>query len=224
MNGTVKTVQLAVGSFHLKHSRSKGMQNIVRTIDTTEAFRLKMQQLETELQKREKELSKLVDTGMLTSASGSFQNFIGTIAYTASFFIVVICLFTAMVADRDGGVYVYFAVFFGGICFYFGRRWKRGAREKLREAEEKRRSVEQRKAQVQKEIEDLRYEINQQQEFINKHMLNQQELLDQEIIAIQNASQMTSTDGNDTKECPQCAEIIKAKAKICRYCNFKFDK
>lgn len=200
------------------------MQNIVRTVDTTEAFKLKMQQLEAELQKREKELSKLEDTGMLTSASGSFQNFIGTIAYTASFFIVVICLFTAMVADRDGGVYVYFAVFFGGICFYFGRRWKRGARGKLREAEEKRRSVEQRKIQVHKEIEDLRDEIQQQQEFINTHMLNQQELLNQEIMAIQNVSQMTSADGNDTKECPQCAETIKAKAKICRYCNFKFDQ
>lgn len=200
------------------------MQNIVRTIDTTEAFRLKMQQLEAELQKREKELSKLEDTGILTSASGSFQNFIGTIAYTASFFIIVICLFTAMVANKDGGVYVYFAVFFGGICFYFGRRWKRGAREKLREAEEKCRSVEQRKGQVQKEIEDLRVEIKHQQEFINKHMLNQQELLNQEIMAIQNVSQMTSADGNDTKECPQCAETIKAKARICRYCNFKFDQ
>ncbi|MGG1660915.1 zinc ribbon domain-containing protein [Brevibacillus sp. NRS-1366] len=200
------------------------MQNIVRTIDTTEAFRLKVQQLETELQKREKELVRLEDTGMLTSASGSFQNFIGTLAYTASFFVIVICLFTAMVANRDGGVYIYFAVFFGGICFYFGRRWKKGSREKHREAEEKRRSVEERKVQVREEIENLRTEIKQQQDFINKHMLNQQELLNQEIKAIQNASQMSDAVGSDTKECPQCAEIIKAKARICRYCNFKFDQ
>ncbi len=26
----------------------------------------------------------------------------------------------------------------------------------------------------------------------------------------------------DIKECPMCAEIIKKKAKICRYCNHKF--
>ena len=23
----------------------------------------------------------------------------------------------------------------------------------------------------------------------------------------------------DTKECPMCAETVKAKAKICRFCN-----
>lgn len=200
------------------------MQNIVRTIDTTEAFRLKMQQLETELQKREKELARLEDTGLLTSASGSFQNFLGTIAYTVGVLVVATCILAAMNIKEDAGAYIIMAIFFGGICFYGGYRWKNGSREKHREAEEKRRSVEQRKVQVQKEIEDLRAEIKQQQEFINRHMLNQQELLNQEIMAIQNTSQTTTTSiESDTKECPQCAEIIKVKARICRYCNFKFD-
>jgi hypothetical protein len=27
---------------------------------------------------------------------------------------------------------------------------------------------------------------------------------------------------NDTKECPRCAETVKAKAKICRFCNYEF--
>lgn len=26
----------------------------------------------------------------------------------------------------------------------------------------------------------------------------------------------------DTKECPKCAEIIKLKAKVCRFCDYKF--
>lgn len=28
--------------------------------------------------------------------------------------------------------------------------------------------------------------------------------------------------GGGTKECPACAEVVKAKAKVCRYCGFAF--
>ena len=27
---------------------------------------------------------------------------------------------------------------------------------------------------------------------------------------------------DDNKKCPQCAEIVKAEAKICRFCNYQF--
>lgn len=200
------------------------MQNIVRTIDTTEAFRLKMQQLEADLKKREKELSNLDDTGMLTSASGSFQSFMGTLAYIATFLLIVFFSFAATSKKEDAGAFIYMAVFFGGICAFFGYKMKKGAQQKHREAEEKRRSLEHRKAQVREEIENLRTEIKQQQDFINRHMLNQQELLNQEIKAIQNVSQTIESEANDRKECPQCAEIIKFRAKICRYCNYKFEE
>lgn len=29
---------------------------------------------------------------------------------------------------------------------------------------------------------------------------------------------------DDTKECPQCAEVIKAKAKVCRFCGYSFEE
>lgn len=28
----------------------------------------------------------------------------------------------------------------------------------------------------------------------------------------------------ETKECPQCAETIKLKARVCRFCNYKFEE
>lgn len=39
--------------------------------------------------------------------------------------------------------------------------------------------------------------------------------------AIQPEKKLTSSD--DTKECPMCAETVKAKAKICRFCKHEFD-
>jgi hypothetical protein len=33
-----------------------------------------------------------------------------------------------------------------------------------------------------------------------------------------------ATTVEETKECPQCAEVVKAKAKLCRYCNYSFEE
>ena len=31
------------------------------------------------------------------------------------------------------------------------------------------------------------------------------------------------TNLDETKECPMCAESVKIKAKICRFCGYKFE-
>ena len=38
-----------------------------------------------------------------------------------------------------------------------------------------------------------------------------------------NTSQHSPDPQSDTKECPMCAETVKAKAKICRFCNYRFE-
>lgn len=63
-------------------------------------------------------------------------------------------------------------------------------------------------------------EMNKQKDIFQQHMLNQQELIEQEVLIIQHTAATTS---DDSKECPQCAEIVKAKAKLCRFCNYKFE-
>ena len=34
----------------------------------------------------------------------------------------------------------------------------------------------------------------------------------------------TNNDGRKTKKCPSCAEIIMEQAKVCRFCNYKFEE
>ena len=41
-------------------------------------------------------------------------------------------------------------------------------------------------------------------------------------VKIKSYVSLISTNTDDTKECPMCAETVKAKAKICRFCQHKF--
>ena len=46
---------------------------------------------------------------------------------------------------------------------------------------------------------------------------------EREILAAQNDEIVSATESIDTKECPECAETIKLRAKVCRYCGYKFE-
>lgn len=48
-----------------------------------------------------------------------------------------------------------------------------------------------------------------------------QKSIPQETESLENST--TPPTESDTKECPRCAETIKAKAKMCRYCNYEFE-
>ena len=40
---------------------------------------------------------------------------------------------------------------------------------------------------------------------------------------LQDAEIISANSDNDTIECPMCAELVKPRAKVCRYCGHKFE-
>lgn len=119
----------------------------------------------------------------------------------------------------------------GIVVFLSGIKWKRKANNMIKQAKQRQQEAEEKRKILRKEIDDLRDEIvgehKQYETLINEtkrnyeqHMLNQQELINSEVESLR----QYNNSSNDTKECPQCAEIVKARAKICRFCNYKFEE
>jgi hypothetical protein len=44
-----------------------------------------------------------------------------------------------------------------------------------------------------------------------------------DFLSLLDSAEVKLVKTNDTKECPMCAETVKAKAKICRFCKHKFE-
>lgn len=222
------------------------MQEFIRTVDTTEAFKFKITVLENELKSLEEELSKckalfedkqneydnINSVGDWSLFKAKFNKVVGIICIIG--FAICFLLSIKFINDNyEFADYTMYSIMFGLTFLFVGIRCFMKINFNKRKSQEERLAAEQKKSRLLNEINSLRSSIQELELKVAKqrsllketkdkymqHMVNQQDLLDKEISAINTAS----SDLDDTKECPQCAEIIKVKAKICRFCGYRLD-
>lgn len=220
-------------------------QQFIRTINTSDAFKMKMDQFEKDLKLKtgpmkaklkglEKEYEQYKAVALGSEVGGGLLSFFGSLAKavgTLVFFFSVISGLVDEEALRDFLPAVVGVAVLGIVIFLFGLGWKRKAKAMIKQAKQRQQEAEVKKNSLRAEIDALRDEIirehNQYESLIDEtkrnyeqHMLNQQELITSEVETLK----QYNNSNDDTKECPQCAEVVKAKAKICRFCNHKFEE
>jgi DNA repair exonuclease SbcCD ATPase subunit len=219
------------------------MQQFVRTVNTTDAFKMKLEQLEKEYERKvepiktkikalNKEIQSLSDVGTGAGIGGGIVKFLGTaLAVIFGIILAIGIIVSAMENETIEGddiaviIFVVIGFIVGLIIRYRGNAIITRADQRRAEAEQKQANLRVQMEQLEKSIKEhyaaYQEELRVQETVYQQHMLNQQELIEQEVQAMNQTAAAASSD--DHKECPQCAEIIKAKAKICRFCHYKFD-
>jgi len=216
------------------------MQQFVRTVNTTEAFKLKLEHLEREYKIRlqsikeeislkEAELSKYSLVGVGGQLGGGLLKFIAWLVMIVGVLLLVVAVGVAI--EKEPFAIMLFAFAIVAIMFAAAMFAKSSAIR--REAEEKQEEVQQISEDIEMELEQLRKELRTMEHYYHdemikqklvyeQHMLNQQDLIEQEVSVLRQSGPNTATVADDSKECPQCAEMVKARAKICRFCNYNF--
>ncbi|WP_230192606.1 zinc ribbon domain-containing protein [Paenibacillus sp. CECT 9249] len=216
------------------------LQKFVRTVNTSDAFKMKldhlereykikMQSIKEEIAQKESELSKYNMTGVGGQLGGGFLRVIG---WAVVIFSLLVFLMGFTLVRTDGSVamvILFIAVvilIIGIVLIAKGASIRNTALSRQQEVQELSHSLETELEQLRDEMQNMEQyyqdEMVKQKLWYEQHMLNQQELLEQEVSAIRQADPATANIVDDTKECPQCAETVKAKARICRFCHYEF--
>ncbi len=84
-------------------------------------------------------------------------------------------------------------------------------------------------AHIYEKLQKLEHSISKKQNELNEYKQKKKDLiLEHERKLNDNMNEIIDdsfsfNDVNETKECPMCAETVKAKAKKCRYCGYNFE-
>jgi hypothetical protein len=168
-------------------------------------LKVKIELLEKRLQEKENELAEYSTVGIGNVATSFSYASIGVFFGIAGFISMLVFLYFTFAKDSFNIISLFIIV----ICIFLVMHFNNKSQSNEEEYINKNRYVDPLRKQ-------LEYEINEIITKIHKH----ESLLEQLVIkqeTLENHVEIT-----ETKECPQCAEIIKSKAKICRYCNYQF--
>jgi len=207
------------------------MQKIVRTVDTVKAFEFKRDQLLFEMENEQtpvrKEIAdndkRLLYLKSIPPAVKFFSKFMENILLLI---VILAVAFTAVKSIDEDQLYTYGSIFIVVFFILYGYFViKNGKLNKAYHAiQQEIESLIQIQLISEEELERIRlkfvHKIQEQQAVYNEHMLNQVELLEEEI---QVKHQIAQGHRQDEKECPKCAETIKFKALVCRYCGYHLE-
>jgi hypothetical protein len=219
------------------------MQPFVRTVNTTDAFRIKLEHLEREykiklqsikeeIAQQETERNRLEMAGVGGQWRGGFLRLIGWLGTLIG--VLAAVLGGAVLVSESPGERAYAILIFtfalillvlGVIFIAKGSAIQKEESRKQEEALIRQNAVETELERLREELRGMEQyyqdEMIKQKLLYERHMLNQQELIEQEVAAIKQTEPFADAAA-EWKECPQCAETVKLKAKICRFCGYSF--
>ena len=178
------------------------MNSFKKTISIHETLDERIKMLQEELNLYEEEKKQIV----LAKNSKSFIRFFLYLGLIISVLIFLICILLTFESGNDNGMNGFIAfIFFLGLIFYGGLCGTSFDKEKFNQLNELINNLE-------IDIKKLRKE---KREIILKY---EREIKDSENDDFIKEEDFLVTE----KECPMCAEMVKIKAKKCRFCGHMF--